>query len=121
MTDPPRGSTRPGKPGTSGRPAGWRAVYLESEQRTVFPVAGWLIQDSYLYDSGADKLIPDDDPERRVIPGTCTEPYGWLVEPVDLDKELLWMILGPGEPEPTDEDEAAERARREEDRRQRRG
>ena len=90
VTDPPRRlsrswQTRDFRPA----PAGWRAVYLESEQRTVFPVAGWLIQDSHLYDSGADQLIPDDDPERRVIPGTCTEPYGWLVEPVDLDKELL--------------------------------
>jgi len=100
---------------------GWRVVYLDPEKAVVLQVPGWLVQESYLYDLADDQAHDDDAPERRVIPGVCSGIYDWLVEPIDVDSEFLWRVLAPGEPEPTYEEEQAERAKRAEDRKQRRG
>jgi hypothetical protein len=79
---------------------------------------GWLIQDEAWYDSEADEIVErspgwNQPLERRVIPGMSIEGYGWAVEPVDVggDSEI-WCILAPGQPDPTEDEEAAERARR---------
>lgn len=96
---------------------GWRALYLDTDERLVLPVVGWLIQESYYLDLVSSEAHVDDySPERRVIPGTCAEPYGWEVEPVDRGAEFMWKLLAPGEPEPSEEEEQAERARRADER-----
>jgi hypothetical protein len=102
-------------------PPGWRVVYLNSDKRQVVPMAGWIVQELYLLDIDADQAHDVESPERRVFPGVCLDAYGWEVEPVDSDASLLWMILGPGQTEPGEEEEAEERARRAEDARRRRG
>ena len=46
----------------------------------------------------------------------CSGIYDWMVEPIDVDSGFPWRVLAPGEPEPSEEEEQAERARRAEDR-----
>jgi hypothetical protein len=87
-------------------------------------MAGWLIQESYLYDQVGERVVQEDEPpDRRVIPGICIEPYGWEVEPIDAGHDLgrdpfTWVVLAPGVPLPSEAEEAEERARRAEQRKQ---
>jgi len=93
-------------------PPGWRVIYLNPGDREVLPMAGWLVQDSYLLDLATTEEHEDDTTERRVIAAVCTDAEGWTVRAVDDDEDHLWTVLAPGEPEPTQDEEAAERARR---------
>lgn len=80
---------------------------------------GWLIQERYLIDAN-DKVVsePDDSTygrERRVAPGITVEGYDWCVQPTDenmRDVDTTWMVLAPDQPEPSDEEQAAEVQRR---------
>ncbi|PWU47035.1 hypothetical protein DLE60_31835 [Micromonospora globispora] len=85
----------------------------------VHHVAGWLIQDRYELDAEADKVVDTPDEmgrERRVIPGICAEGYGWAVVAIDENLEgggeENWVVLAPGEAEPTAEAQEAEAKRR---------
>jgi hypothetical protein len=104
-------------------PPGWRVVFLWDKQREVLPIAGWLIQERYSQGSQDPYPLSDalgDDEKvfgrrRRVIAGTAVKGYGWVVQAIDdnLDDVAdVWRILGPGEPEATDEEEKEERAAR---------
>lgn len=104
-------------------PPGWRVVYLYPQIRQTFPIAGWLIQDRYtqgVVDPYPVSIDLDSEEQvlgrrRRVIPGIVTEVYDWAVQAIDdnhEDNDNIWKVLAPGEPDPTDEEEQAERARR---------
>lgn len=84
------------------------------------PVAGWLTQERRFYDMDSDRFIPEDDPtDRRVVAGVCSPDKDMAVVAVEGDffyGDELWKILGPGEPEPSEAEEAKEQARRAEER-----
>ena len=88
---------------------------LPRDRREVHPVAGWLTQEGYLYDVAKEEMVEYSDPlgpDRRVVPGVVLEGYGWEVRSIDDLDPTMWVILGPGENDPSEEEEAAERARR---------
>ncbi len=102
-------------------PPGWRVYAFFEEKLIVEPIAGWLIQDAFLYDSESDAVVPDETakrtggPERRVIPGISVAGYSWSVEPIDegtQPDDHTWQILPPGAPEPSPEEIDRELQRR---------
>jgi len=86
----------------------------------MLPIAGWLIQDRYKYDTDTEEILEPTSPldsaigrDRRVIPGICVGGWDWTVDAIDLEgTEKIWKVLAPGDPEPSEEEWAAEITRR---------
>lgn len=91
------------------RPAhpGWRVIAFNLSGGTyTTPIAGWLVQDS-----DNDQY---DTSRRRVIPA-IHDTESWTDEPVPVDRafdDCLWLILGPGQADPNNEDAVNEWTRR---------
>lgn len=101
------------------RPAapGWRVVYLTDEARTdelfqVRDLAGWLVQlETTLDHFGSDEdPRPRHDRPRRVVAATV-DHHGGDVYPC-ADDGHFWMVLGPSDRLPTEDEAAREIERR---------
>jgi hypothetical protein len=89
-------------------PDGWRIVYLLTDGTIEYePMPGWLIREEVEYDSNTFEDI--------AVTGHRTVVAAQLVDctliPAD-DHSSFWHVLGPGQPDPTPEEAAAEQARR---------
>ncbi|SNY72897.1 hypothetical protein [Paractinoplanes atraurantiacus] len=100
-------------------PPGWRVVSLFGDRRDVLPMPGWLIQERYLIDEHGQVVAEPGDGvrgrQRRIAPGVTVGAFHWCVEPTDENMpevDSTWMILAPGQPEPSEEDQVAEVQRR---------
>ncbi|MCA1706199.1 MAG: hypothetical protein LC808_24210 [Actinobacteria bacterium] len=92
---------------------GWRAVYLDFDGLglSARPLAGWLIQeqDAYSYPRETEESAATVRPSRRVVPARCDG----MGEIKDATKgNTFWLVLGPGEPGPTVEQQLIVRAER---------
>jgi hypothetical protein len=92
---------------------GWRAVYLDLDGLglSARPLAGWLIQeqDADAYHRDTDEPAATARPSRRVVPAHCDG----MGEIKDATKgNTFWLVLGPGEPGPTVEQQLIVRAER---------
>lgn len=89
-------------------PEGWRTAWITPSGLYIAPMPGWVIREEFEYDS------PNSDEGRstgsRDIVAARVEDYG--IEAIDAADRSFWLILGPGEPTPTEEETAAEAARR---------
>jgi len=90
-------------------PAGWRAWFRQDhEEGSTWSTSlvGWLVQEETpSLEDYADTDTEAGDRRRRVMP-VCycdTPPY---LDALDADASL-WMILGPGDPDPTADERAA--------------
>jgi hypothetical protein len=90
---------------------GWRVVYLDLDglRFRAWPLAGWLIQEQDAYCRDTDAPTKTARPSRRVVPAHCDG----LGEVKDATKgDTFWLVLGPGEPMPTAEQQLIARAER---------
>jgi hypothetical protein len=91
---------------------GWRVVYLvdlDGLRFKAWPLAGWLIQEQVASRRDTDAPATTARPSRRVVPAHCDG----LGEVKDATKgDTFWLVLGPGEPEPTAERQLIARAER---------
>lgn len=89
-------------------PEGWRIAWITEDRLDIAPMPGWIIREEFEYDS------PNSDDGRstgaRDIVAARVEDWG--VEPVESVDGGFWFILGPGEPQPTEDEVTAEIARR---------
>lgn len=93
-------------------PTGWRIVWLSALEAgySTSPLPGWLIQEEVARDELTDHpLDTPDERDRYVMPAFLRD--GFVPESVEGIPEF-WYVIGPGEPPPTDEEVAAERAAR---------
>lgn len=96
--------------------AGWRVLYLDTTTdvgvvETAMP--GWLIQESVWVKDGPThqgivSLAERPYPSRRVLAADVRR--GELV--AASEHVNFWVVLGPGEGDPTEEEEQTERRRR---------
>jgi hypothetical protein len=90
---------------------GWRAVYLDLDGLgfSARPLAGWLIQEPDTYHYDTEEPTATASPSRRVVPAHCDG----MGEIKDATKgNNFWLVLGPGEPGPTAEQQLIARAER---------
>jgi hypothetical protein len=95
--------------------SGYRAAYLHGEASRGYemvPVVGWLIEQQIFFDAETFDDLPEDQqpacPRRRVV-AACLDGYEVMaVEHLP----LYWLLLKPGDREPTSVAAAAERQRR---------
>jgi hypothetical protein len=90
---------------------GWRVVYLHLDGLgfSAWPLAGWLIQEQDADHRDTDRPAATARPSRRVVPAHCNG----LGEVKDATKgDNFWLVLGPGEPGPTAEQQLIARAER---------
>ncbi len=90
---------------------GWRAVYLDLDGLgfSAWPLAGWLIQEPDAYHRDTDEPTAAARPSRRVVPAQC-DGMGEIKDATKGDN--FWLVLGPGEPGPTAEQQLIARAER---------
>lgn len=89
-------------------PEGWRTAWITSEGLEVTPMPGWLVREESEHDSHNS----DDGRSTgyRDVIATRVEDYGIeAIDPIDVS---FWFVLGPGERKPTEDEVAAEIARR---------
>jgi hypothetical protein len=95
-------------------PPGWRVIEIGDDGWNALPLAGWVIQElaregrEPSYDDLALDMPAEDRP-RRVAP--AVHENAWLLSELDPD---VW-VFGPGQPDPTDAEIAAERTLRAQD------
>ncbi len=90
---------------------GWRVLYLDLDglRFRAWPLAGWLIQEQNTDPRDTEAPSETARPSRRVVPAHCDG----LGEVKDATKgDTFWLVLGPGEPEPTAERQLIARAER---------
>jgi hypothetical protein len=88
-------------------------VALFGDRCDITPIAGWLVQEGFTYNEQEGEAAKPE--HHRIVPGICAEGFSWSVEPIDenLNADLeTWKVLGPGEPEPTDDEVRVEIERR---------
>ena len=94
-------------------PAGWRAIGLSEDEdgRGWYSLAlpGWLIQEECRY-AGAAMDEPAEDRDRRIV--AAFDENGRLWE-ADESMTDFWYVVGPGDPDPSQEEATRERACRE--------
>lgn len=92
---------------------GWRAIFLDQPTgHHVEPLAGWLIREEVSLDADlglSESMPPPGYRERSIVAAVAGEGGG--VEPV-ASRASFWCVLGPGQPDPTAEQESDERQRR---------
>jgi hypothetical protein len=90
---------------------GWRAVYLDLDGLgfSARPLAGWLIQDQDAYHHDTNEPAATARPSRRVVPAHC-DGMGEIKDATTGNN--FWLVLGPGEPGPTAEQQLIARAER---------
>lgn len=95
--------------GFQAAPPGWRMIFLARNGHGVwtYPIPGWLVQERT--DDQYEPLIstPSHDRERRVVPAFWSQAFGVELQPADIDDDDPVWVLGPGQPDPT-EDEIVE-------------
>jgi hypothetical protein len=90
---------------------GWRAVYLDLDGLgfRAWPLAGWLIQQPATYHQDTDETAATAKPSRRVVPAHC-DGRGEIKDATEGNN--FWLVLKPGEPGPTAEQQLIARAER---------
>ncbi|MFF9153832.1 hypothetical protein ACF1AB_16565 [Streptomyces sp. NPDC014846] len=90
-------------------PDGWRTAWITRDGLAVMPMPGWIVQEEVEHN---DQHTDDGRPtgHRNVVAGRI-EDNG--IEPIEcaVDREF-WLVLGPGEAEPTSDEVAIETSRR---------
>lgn len=89
---------------------GWRVVFRDGSGWTSRPLAGWIIQEEV----EMDHLGNETPTGYRYATAAIM-----LDEPDPMPAEhwpSFWRVLGPGEPDPTPEDEARDRPHYEDER-----
>jgi hypothetical protein len=94
--------------------AGWRVLFIEDPSGWLaYPLAGWLIEERVIVHERNYELHPDTaasgDRERRVVAAIAGD-FG-EAESVNLISNF-WCLLGPGEPDPTADQESEARTAR---------
>ncbi|MFF4893459.1 hypothetical protein [Micromonospora chersina] len=91
-------------------PPGWRMIFLAGDGKAVwkYPVPGWLIQEEADDEYEPVTGTAPHDRERRVIPAFWSAAFGIELQPADIDGDNPTWVLGPGQPDPTEEEIAQE-------------
>lgn len=90
------------------RPAeGWRIARITPDGCQYEAMPGWLIQEEVTYDASSGDTTGTTG-FRQLVPGAL---IGTQLEAAD-QFASFWQVLGPGEPEPTQDDVIVEMSRR---------
>ena len=90
-------------------PPGWRVWTVSPSGASSNVLVGWVVQEEAVYDDYSGEYVASDtDPDfrrRRVVEAIYQDAPCYLVDCGE-DYPHRWLVLGPGEPDPTAEEQA---------------